>query len=121
MFRDQIGTAAPCTSSCGRSPTAAPESQQAIADRFSLTKGAVSRQVVVAERSDWLTIGPSPAFRREHVLTLTEAGRALVDRGRALQGDSEQIASAHLDPAGITATIRTLKIMCELMEREDKS
>jgi DNA-binding MarR family transcriptional regulator len=96
-------------------------SQQAIADRFSLTKGAVSRHVAVAERDGWLTIGPAPSSRREHSLTLTRAGRDLVERGRHLQADWEQAARVRLDPADVAAAVRVLGVICELLEREDKS
>lgn len=97
-----------------------PQSQRAVADRFSLTKGAVSQQVATAERHGWLTIGTSKVSRREHTLALTDPGRALVDRGRALQEEQERRARAQLDPDDVATTVRTLAAMCTLIEQEDK-
>jgi DNA-binding MarR family transcriptional regulator len=96
-------------------------SQQSIADRLSLTKGAVSRHVLTAQRNGWLTIQGSPVSRRENALVLTQAGRELVARGRAVQTEYELLADRHLDKDDVAAAVRTLQVMCELLEREDKA
>ena len=95
-------------------------SQQEIAARLSLTKGTVSRHVAAAMVRGWLTVEPSPLSRREHALVLTPAGRALLDEGLTLQAEREGLANLALDPDDVAATIRTLTIMCQLLEREDK-
>jgi DNA-binding MarR family transcriptional regulator len=94
-------------------------SQQDIADLLSLTKGAVSRQVDTAQRGGWLTVAASPTSRREHALTLTPAGRALVDRGRAVQREYERLGSERMTDAAMATTIRTLRTMCELLATEE--
>ena len=96
------------------------QSQQWIAERLSLTKGAVSRHVATAVERGWLTAGSSPVSRREHAVALTAAGRALLDRGLAVQLERERLADSHLDAEDVAAAIRTLSIMCQLLEREEK-
>ncbi|GAA1989566.1 MarR family winged helix-turn-helix transcriptional regulator [Amycolatopsis minnesotensis] len=95
-------------------------SQQAIADLLSLTKGAVSRHVANARREGWLTIGSSPVSRRENALELTSAGRALVERGRAVQVEYEELSRPHLSKRDVVTTGRTLKTLCELLEQEER-
>jgi DNA-binding MarR family transcriptional regulator len=96
------------------------QSQQEIATRLSLTKGTVSRHVSSAMAHGWLTVEPSPVSRREHAVVLTPTGRALLDKGLALQAEREGMASLGLDPDDVAATIRTLTVMCQMLEREDK-
>jgi DNA-binding MarR family transcriptional regulator len=96
------------------------ESQRQIADRLSLTKGAVSRHVATAVQRGWLEVLPSPVSRREHALALTAAGHDLLDRGRALQAERERLAAAELDPADVAAAVRVLTTICQLLEREEK-
>ena len=95
-------------------------SQQWLAEELSLTKGAVSRHVATAAAHGWLTVGASPVSRREHALRLTAAGRDLLERGRALQLERERAADAELDAGDVAAAIRTLTIMGQMLEREDK-
>lgn len=95
-------------------------SQQSIADLLSLTKGAVSRHVANAQREGWLTIGSSPVSRRENVLELTAEGRELVERGLAVQAEYEELARPHLSKRDVATTGRTLKTLCELLEREER-
>ena len=97
-----------------------PPSQQEIADCLSLTKGAVSRHVETARQRRWLAVATSPASRREHALTLTPAGRALVQDGLAVQHEYEQLGGAHLTEADLATTIHTLKTLCELLEIEER-
>jgi DNA-binding MarR family transcriptional regulator len=96
-------------------------SQQSIADRLSLTKGAVSRHVATAHSNGWLTVGTSPVSRRENALVLTPEGQELVARGRAVQSEYEALSDTYLDPEDVSATVRTLKNICALLEREDKT
>jgi DNA-binding MarR family transcriptional regulator len=95
-------------------------SQQALADRLGLTKGAVSRHVATAQQSGWLTAAASPISRRENALALTPAGRDLVERGRGVQADYERRTSERLSDAEIAATVKTLSIICDLLEEEDR-
>jgi DNA-binding MarR family transcriptional regulator len=95
-------------------------SQQWLAERLSLTKGAVSRHVATAVEHGWLTAGASPVSRREHALRLTPAGRVLLERGLAVQLERERLADGQLDADDVAAAIRTLSIMCQLLEEEDK-
>jgi DNA-binding MarR family transcriptional regulator len=96
------------------------QSQQEIAERLSLTKGTVSRHVANAMLRGWLTVEPSALSRREHAVVLTPAGRALLDQGLALQAEREGLANLALDPDDVTATIRVLTAMCQLLEQEEK-
>jgi DNA-binding MarR family transcriptional regulator len=96
-------------------------SQQWIAERLSLTKGAVSRHVATAVERGWLTAGASPVSRREHALMLTAAGRELLERGRAVQLEREGLADAELDPDDVAAAVRTLTVICQLLEQEDSN
>jgi MarR family transcriptional regulator, organic hydroperoxide resistance regulator len=96
-------------------------SQQEIAERLSLTKGTVSRHVASAMLRGWLSVEPSPVSRREHAVVLTPAGRELLERGLALQGEREGLADLALDPADVAATIRVLTAMCQLLEQSERS
>jgi DNA-binding MarR family transcriptional regulator len=95
-------------------------SQQSIADHLSLTKGAVSRHVAAARRNGWLTIEDSPVSRREKTLALTARGRDLTARGRTVQREYEELCDRRLDAADTAAAVRTLKAVCESLEREDR-
>ena len=95
-------------------------SQQWIAGRLSLTKGAVSRHVATAVAHGWLSAGASPVSRRERALMLTAAGRELVERGRIVQLERERLADAELDAGDVAAATRTLTVLCRMLEREDK-
>ncbi|WP_410673567.1 MarR family winged helix-turn-helix transcriptional regulator [Amycolatopsis sp. cmx-4-68] len=97
-----------------------PPSQQEIADLLSLTKGAVSRHVETAQRRGWLAVTASAASRREHALTLTTAGRSLVQEGSAVQHEYERVGDEHVTEAAMATTIRTLKTICELLENEER-
>jgi|HubBroStandDraft_2_1064218.scaffolds.fasta_scaffold608390_1 DNA-binding MarR family transcriptional regulator len=96
------------------------DSQQQIAVRLSLTKGTVSRHVATAAAQGWLTVQASPVSQREHALVLTAAGQALLERGLALQQEREHLADSELDPDDVAAAVRTLTIICQLLEREDQ-
>jgi DNA-binding MarR family transcriptional regulator len=98
-----------------------PISQQSIAHRLSLTKGAVSRHVATAERNGWLTIEASPVSRRENALALTESGREVIARGRAVQREYEAVSDQAFDENDVAATVRTLRVMCDLLEKEDQA
>jgi len=98
-----------------------PVSQQSIAQRLSLTKGAVSRHVATAERNGWLTIEASPVSRRENALVLTEAGREVIARGLAVQREYEAVSDRAFDEDDVAAAVRTLRVMCELLEKEDQA
>lgn len=93
-------------------------SQQSIADRIGLTKGAVSRHVATAQRQGWLVLAASPISRRENALALTADGRRLVERGRGVQGEYEQQTSGQLSQEEIAATVKTLSVICDLLEKE---
>jgi DNA-binding MarR family transcriptional regulator len=80
----------------------------------------VSRHVAAAEAQGWLAIKASPISRREHALELTPAGQALLEQGMAVQLEREGVADLELNPADVAAAIRTLTIMCQILEREDK-
>jgi DNA-binding MarR family transcriptional regulator len=95
-------------------------SQQSLADRLGLTKGAVSRHVATAQDQGWLTSAASPVSRRENALALTPAGRELVERGRGVQADYEQRTSERLSEADIAATVKTLAVICDLLEEEER-
>lgn len=94
--------------------------QQWIADQLSLTKGAVSRHVATAERAGWLRIEPSPVSRRENALVLTPSGRKLLARGRALQRDLDGLSDEVLDAADVAATVRTLRAICDILEKQER-
>jgi DNA-binding MarR family transcriptional regulator len=95
-------------------------SQRTIADHLSLTKGAVSRHVEVAQRQGWLAVDPSPASRREHALALTPTGRAIVEKGQTVHREYERLGGKHMSNTAITTTIATLRTMCELLEAEER-
>jgi len=101
------------------SPSGA-DSQQQIAARLSLTKGTVSRHVATAAAQGWLTVQASPVSQREHALVLTPAGQALLERGLTLQQERERLADSELDPDDVAAAVRTLTVICQLLEREDQ-
>jgi DNA-binding MarR family transcriptional regulator len=95
-------------------------SQQEIANLLSLTKGAVSRHVETARQRGWLAVAASSASRREHALTLTPAGRSLVQEGLAVQREYERLSGEHIIDAAMSTTIQTLKTLCELLETEER-
>ncbi len=98
-----------------------PVSQQAIAGRLSLTKGAISKHVAAAQASGWLSVQPSPVSRREHALTVTEAGQQVLARGRSVQEYYQQLTDERLADEDVAAAVRVLRAMCDLLEQEEKA
>ncbi|WP_084102185.1 MarR family winged helix-turn-helix transcriptional regulator [Demequina sp. NBRC 110051] len=86
-------------------------SQQAIADRLGLTKGTVSRLLDGARSAGLAVTAPSPSSRRERVVTLTEAGRAVVDAGDAALLHSEIAAFAQREPERAESMVEGLYAM----------
>jgi DNA-binding MarR family transcriptional regulator len=95
-------------------------SQQSLAGRLGLTKGAVSRHAAAAHRAGWLDFTASPVSRRENALVLTPTGRALVQRGRTVQAEYENRTSEQLSDAEIAAAIKALSYICDALEEEEQ-
>lgn len=102
------------------SETETPPSQQALAEQFSLTKGAVSRQIALLRQNGWLKVEESPKSRRENVLALTQKGRTLVQTGLAVQQRRERVVSRHLSNGDVVAAVRVLRTICEQLETEER-
>jgi DNA-binding MarR family transcriptional regulator len=96
--------------------TTAPVTQQAIADRLGLTKGTVSKLLESARQSGYAETSPSPTSRRERAVTLTDAGRAVVDAGDAALAASELARHANEHPRQTAATIQSLMRFVETLE-----
>jgi DNA-binding MarR family transcriptional regulator len=92
-------------------------SQRAIADSVGVTKAAVSRHVAAAQTHGWLVVHRSPESRRENSVTLTTAGRRLVERGRRHRADAEASATEALGRREMERTTRTLAHLAELLEQ----
>lgn len=86
-----------------------PVSQQAIADRLGLTKGTVSRLLESARRESYVTSEIAAASRRERAVTLTAAGREVVEAGDAALAASGLAQFASNDPAAARAVIGGLR------------
>ncbi len=95
-------------------------SQQSLADRLGLTKGAVSRHVATAQQGGWLTTAESPISRRENALVVTPEGKKLLQRGRAVQAEYERLTSQRLSEADIRAAVKTLAVLCDLLDDEER-
>jgi DNA-binding MarR family transcriptional regulator len=98
------------------SADAAGTSQQEIADHLGLTKAAVSRHIATARARGWLSAALSPISRRENVITLTAAGRELVELGRHHRTESERQAVRTLGAEELQRTARVLERLCTLLE-----
>ncbi len=97
-----------------------PPSQQALAERLSLTKGAVSRQIALLQKHGCLKVEESPKSRRENSLGLTQKGRDLVRTGSAAQEHLESLLCKRLRVDDVAAAIRVLRVFCEHLEEEEK-
>lgn len=95
-------------------------SQQSLADQLGLTKGAVSRHVATAQQEGWLKTTDSPISRRENALVLTPEGKKLLKRARTVQADYERLTSERLNEADIEGAVKTLAVICELLEAEER-
>jgi len=95
-------------------------SQQSLAGRLGLTKGAVSRHAAAAQHEGWLTFAASPVSRRENALVLTPEGRELVERGRAVQAEYERHTSGQLSEAEVAAAVKVLSVICHDLEEEEQ-
>jgi DNA-binding MarR family transcriptional regulator len=93
-----------------------PLSQQAIADRVGLTKGSVSRQIDQAVAAGLITVRVASHTRREHAVTLTEAGTALVRRGDALTQASRTALQDAADPGDLAAALRVLRSLLKVLD-----
>jgi DNA-binding MarR family transcriptional regulator len=85
-----------------------PLSQQAVADRLGLTKGTVSRQIDAAVHAGLMTVTVAAHTRREHALTLTGAGLALVRKGDTLTERSRAVLLDAIDPDELNVALRVL-------------
>lgn len=97
-----------------------PPSQQSLADQLNLTKGAVSRQIALAQKSGWLKVDESPRSRRENVLALTRKGSTLVQAGYATGARYERLVSRRLKDGDVAAATRVLRGICEILDEEEK-
>jgi DNA-binding MarR family transcriptional regulator len=97
-----------------------PPSQQALAERLSMTKGAVSRQIALLRKGEYLKVEESQKSRRENVLALTRRGRALVQTGYAVQERRERLVSSRLRDTDTAAAVRVLRVISEALEEEEK-
>jgi DNA-binding MarR family transcriptional regulator len=86
-------------------------SQQMIAERLGIAKSAVSRHIDIARQKGWIDVGVSAQSRRQHSVTLTEAGQQLLSRAHTLLGQTETAGFADVPDADVQATIRTLKAL----------
>lgn len=86
-------------------------SQQLIAERLGIAKSAVSRQIDIARQRGWIHVEVSAQSRRQHTLTLTQAGKQLLAEAKALIEQSDLQGFGDLPQADIEATIRTLKAL----------
>jgi DNA-binding MarR family transcriptional regulator len=93
-----------------------PLSQQAIADRVGLTKGSVSRQIDQAVAVGLITVRVASHTRREHAVTLTAAGTALVRRGDALTQAARTALQDAADPEDLAAALRVLRSLLKVLE-----
>ena len=91
-------------------------SQQMLADHLGLTKAAVSRHIISAERQGWLTINTEHS-RREHSLALTTTGRSLIARGRVVQDAAERRTVQALSAQRLDVTAATLSELSAMLER----
>jgi DNA-binding MarR family transcriptional regulator len=81
--------------------------QTAIAEHLGLTKATVSRLIDVGARAGWIDVAPDPASRRSRLISLTDAGTALVRTGDAALAES-RLASPDATAAAIGAATATL-------------
>jgi DNA-binding MarR family transcriptional regulator len=82
--------------------------QQAVADRLSLSKGTVSRQIETAVAAGLMTVTVSPSSRRENAVALTPRGTELVRRGDELLATVLERDMPALPAGEVAATVRTL-------------
>ena len=81
-----------------------------LAAQLNLTKAAVSKRVPQLSRAGWLAVAADPDHGRRVLLTLTDAGQALVDEAGTLLNDrfSSLLAATAVDQAALTASLTTL-------------
>jgi DNA-binding MarR family transcriptional regulator len=96
-------------------------SQREIADRIGSTKAAVSRHVATAQERGWLDAKPSATSRRENTITLTPAGRKLVERGRRHRSDAAREATVALGRREMETATQTLARLAEFLEQRLRS
>lgn len=90
--------------------------QQEIARTLSVTKGAVSRQIVLAQQAGLIKVTPSPESRRENHLSVTPQGRQAL---KAAQAANTKLAKARPDRISdddLSVTTRTLRKLCEALD-----
>jgi DNA-binding MarR family transcriptional regulator len=95
--------------------------QRTIADRIGSTKAAVSRHIATAQRHGLLDATPSANSRRENTITITPAGRELVNRGRQHRSEASREATTALGRQEIEAATHTLARLAEILEQRLKS
>lgn len=90
-------------------------SQQDIANRLSTTKGALSRQVSIAQKAGLISVMTSPVSRRENQLALTRKGRTALKSARVANRQLTRKRPRDIPEDDLRATVRTLKRVCEVL------
>ncbi len=93
-----------------------PVSQQAIADRLGLTKGTVSRLLDGARREGMVETAPSAVSRRERAVTITAAGRGVVDAADEALLGSDLAVFANREPEAAAAMVDGLHALIASMD-----
>jgi DNA-binding MarR family transcriptional regulator len=86
-------------------------SQQLLADRLSIAKSAISRQIDIARNKGWVEVSTSSASRRQNTLVLTSFGQELLVQAKMLIAQSEVQGFGDMPIADVEATVRTLKTL----------
>ena len=94
-------------------------SQQALADRVGLTRAAVSRHVIEAERQGFITVVPSSRSLRENSLALTSSGNAIVMTGRRLRRAAARRCLATVSPQALATTLNVLAHLETVLQADD--
>lgn len=84
-------------------------SQQILSEQLGIAKSAVSRHVSIAQNNGWLSVEQSATSRRQNTLTLTRAGKKLLEDAKQLIQQSEHIGFDDMSPDDVAATMRVLK------------
>ena len=81
-----------------------------LAAQLNLTKAAVSKRVPQLSQAGWLAVASDPGHGRRVLLSLTDAGQALVDGAGTLLNDrfSSLLAATEVDETALTASLTTL-------------
>jgi MarR family transcriptional regulator, organic hydroperoxide resistance regulator len=96
-------------------------SQQELAKRLYVTKGNISGLIDRLETAGFVERRPSESDRRQHAITLTDAGRAMAAKAIAVQHRWVEATFGRMTEEDLAALDRQLVVLRDIVREEERT